>query len=230
MKKTLMVVVTALVLLFATDVRCEFKKCVGPGGDVRIVNTECPEGYSVEATRSESEPSSPDNEEPYMCRFADIIEAGEIDSSLAEAEEALIKVRAKADREAEGYWMKCLEDLKQRKVKLQTPIEEPDTGPAACTEGEFEYKEKGIYFTNSRRGSCRGVRAVCTFDVRKSQRIVRDGGNRRGDRRDDEYTTVTTQKVQNFSFDGKVGKFGTERIGDTDIKGRLTGVSCQIIE
>ena len=230
--KKILVLLAAVVLLTTTPALAEFKQCVGPDGSVRFVNTECPEGYRVQGSMPASQPaSSGSDEEPYICRFADIIDPAEIDSSLAEAEESLRTARAKVDREAERYWTKCLEDLKQRKMKLETPIEEPDTGPAACTEGEFEYKDGGVYFTNSRRSACQGVSAVCTFDVRTSQRVVSNTGNRVVDRaRNDQYTTITTQEVKNLSFNGRVGKFGTERIGDVVIQGRVTGVNCQILQ
>lgn len=236
MKRTSAAVVIVLPLLFAAAARGEIKKCVGPGGETVIVNTECPAGYRVEHAIPASEPSSA---EPYICRFADILSTAEIEGALAEASGSVTEARSRRDGKAEQYWAKCLEDLRRRQQSLHSrdqgipapATERVEERPPPCAEGEFEYKEGAVFFASSRRGACQGLRAQCTFDVRTTQRVVSTGGRRPVDRlRGDDYVSSTSQQILNFNFSGSISKFGTARLGDVNVTGRVTNWTCRILD
>ena len=72
------------------------------------------------------------------------------------------------------------------------------------------------------------MRAVCTFDVRESQRITGTERGILGNRRTEGSTTTTGQRVRNFDYPGKMGRWGTARIGDANLSGRMTGWNCVI--
>jgi hypothetical protein len=227
---TVAICTVALSTIFSTSAAGVMKKCVGPNGDVRFTNLECPEGYVLEASRAASPPStSSDEDEPYICRFSSILTSTEIVSAVTEAEGSLELAREKGDDEAARYWQNCLKQIQQRETALQSPAPPPaaeESAPAGCSEGTFEYKEGGMYFTSSTRSPCTGVKAVCTFEVRESQRVTT---NKRGvvqNRRREGYTTTTGERVRNFDYQGQVGKWGTAKIGDVNISGRVTGWNC----
>ena len=103
-------------------------------------------------------------------------------------------------------------------------------GLTVCSEGDFEYKEGGIFFTSSRRRACLGVKAVCTFSVSRSQRVVTDGrGGAIADRRGDAYTTQSDREEVQINYTDKIGKFGTERVSDVNIRGKVTSWNCSIL-
>jgi hypothetical protein len=110
------------------------------------------------------------------------------------------------------------------------PPEEPvGVTLTACAEGDFEYKEGGIFFTSTRRLACLGVKAVCTFSVSRSQRVVTDGRGRGDDRRGDAYTTSSNREEVQVNYTDKVGKFGTARVSDVNIRGKVTSWNCSIV-
>jgi hypothetical protein len=112
----------------------------------------------------------------------------------------------------------------------QAPPEEVDTGGlTACSEGDFEYKEGGIFFTSTRRLACLGVKAVCTFSVSRSQRVVTDGRGKVAKRRGDAYTTESGREEVHINYTDKIGKFGTERVGDVNIRGKVTSWNCRVL-
>jgi hypothetical protein len=205
------------------------KKCVGPDGDVRFTNLECPEGYVLEASRAASPPTtSSDEDEPYICRFSTILTSSEIVSAATEAEGSLKLAKEKGDDESVRYWQNCLEQIRQRETALQSPVPPPaeENAPVECSEGTFEYKEGGMYFTSSTRSPCTGVRAVCTFEVRESQRVTTEGRGVVRNRRREGVSTTTGERVRNFDYRGKIGRWGTAKIGDVNISGRVTGWNC----
>jgi hypothetical protein len=102
-------------------------------------------------------------------------------------------------------------------------------GLTACSEGDFEFKEGGIFFTSTRRLACLGVKAVCTFSVSRSQRVVTDGRRVIDDRRGDAYTTQSSREEVHINYTDKIGKFGTERVSDVNIRGKVTSWNCRII-
>ena len=179
-------------ILTASPALAQLQKCVGPDGAVIFVNTECPDGYTLEASRPESAPSPPDAQPPPAAPPA-------------------------APPAPSG--------------EPQAPPEEVDAGGlTACSEGEFEYKEGGIFFTSSRRLACLGVKAVCTFSVSRSQRVVTDGrGGKVAKRRGDAYTTESGSEELQINYTDKIGKFGTERVSDVNIRGKVTSWNCRII-
>jgi hypothetical protein len=190
MKYVLAMFAAVTVILAASPVPAQLQKCVGPDGAVIFVNTQCPDGYTLEASVPESKPSPPDIPSP--------------------PEE--IQTPSSSD--------------------IPMPPEEPEEeGPAACSEGDFEYREGGIFFTSSRRGACLGMKAVCTFSVSRSQRIVASGRGRVAQRRrGDAYTTDTSREELHFNYTGRIGKFGTERIGDVNINGKVTSWNCRVLD
>jgi len=220
----------ALCLYLSSPAVGMVKKCVGPDGDVRFTNQECPEGYVLEASRAASPPSpSDDEDEPYICRFSSQLMSSEIVSALTEAESSLALARDKGDENSARYWQNCLEQIRQRETVLQSPAPPPaaeDSAPVGCSEGTFEYKEGGMYFTSSTRSPCTGVRAVCTFEVRESQRVTTDGRGVVRNRRREGYTTATGERVRNFDYQERIGRWGTARIGDVNLSGRVTGWNC----
>ena len=191
MKYALVMLAAATGILAASPALAQLQKCVGPDGAVIFVNTECPDGYTLEASRPESEPSPPDVQAPPATLPAP--------SGNPQAPPA----------------------------GLPEPPEEVDAGGlTACSEGDFEYKEGGIFFTSSRRRACLGITAVCTFSVSRSQRVVTDGRGVIADRRGDAYTTQSSREELIFTYTDKIGKFGTERIGDVTIRGKVTSWNC----
>lgn len=223
--------ILALAVLPATRAHATMRKCVGPGGEVRFTNQECPEGFTLEASRPASTPSAGgETDEPYICKFSSILASTEIVSALAEAEGSLAEAKAKGDADSTRYWSNCLEQIRLRQTALQTPTQPlADEGaPAECADGTFDYREGGIYFSNSTRYPCSRLRATCTFEVRESQRVTTTGRGVVRDRRREGYTTTTGQRVLQFSYSEKIGKFGTARIGDVSLSGRVTGWNCRL--
>ena len=53
----------AAILLCAAPAGAEIKKCVGPGGELQYVNTECPEGYRLEGSMPSSQASAGGDDE-----------------------------------------------------------------------------------------------------------------------------------------------------------------------
>jgi len=207
------------------------RKCVGPGGDVKFTNSACPEGYVQEASRAASQPTSAgEAEDPDICRFSSILAAEEVAPAIAEAESALAQAKEKGDDDLALYWQDCLGGIRQREVELQSRARSPaeESAPEDCREGTFDYREGGVYFTSSTRAPCTGVRAVCTFDVRESQRVTGTERGILGNRRTEGSTTTTGQRVRNFDYGGRVGRWGTVRIGDANLSGRVTGWNCVI--
>ena len=186
MKYALVMFAAVTGLLTASPALAQLQMCVGPDGAVIYVNTECPDGYTLEASRPESPPSPPDAQAP--------------------------------------------------PATLPAPPEEPPASPetpdkdalTACSEGTFEYKEGGIFFASTRRRACLGINAVCSFSVSRSQRVVTDGrGGVIADRRGDAYTTASSKEELIFTYTDKIGKFGTARIGDVTIRGKVTSWNCR---
>ncbi len=213
--------------MLSSSAGAEMRKCVGPGGDVRFTNQECPEGYTLEASRPATERSSP--EEPYICRFSSTLASTEVVSALTEAENSLAEAKAKGDADSARYWQNCLDQIRLRQAALQTPPPAPaeEQAPAECTEGTFDYREDGIFFTSATRSPCVGVKATCTFEIRESHRITTTGRGVR-DRRQESFTSSSSQRVLKFNHTGRVGRFGTVRIGDVNLPGRVTGWNCRI--
>jgi hypothetical protein len=160
------------------------------------VNTECPAGYTLEASTPETPPSPADALPPPS---ATTTPSGE-PQALPE--------------------------------RLPAPPAEPSGGGlTACSEGDFEYKEGGIFFTSSRRLACLGVKAVCTFSVSRAQRVVTSGGRKVAERRrGDAYTTESGREEVRINYTDKIGKYGTERVSDVNIRGKVTSWDCRIVE
>jgi hypothetical protein len=192
MKHALVMLAAVTGILAASPALAQLQKCVDPNGAVIFVNTECPAGYTLEASRPESAPSPPDIQAPPATPP---------------------------------------ETLPAPSGEPQAPPEEVDTGGlTACSEGDFEYKEGGIFFTSTRRLACLGVKAVCTFSVSRSQRVVTDGRGRGAKRpRGDAYTTESGREEVHINYTDKIGKFGTERVGDVNIRGKVTSWNCRVL-
>jgi len=200
------------------------RKCVSPSGEVKFTNQECPEGYSLEASRPASPPSSQgEQEEPYICRFSSILSSAEIVSALSEAEISLSEAGKKGDAASARYWRNCLDQIRQRQAALRSAPQPPvgESVPSVCADGTFDFREGGVYFSNNTRYPCSGLRAVCTFEVRGSQRITTNFGAVG-------YTTTREQRVLEFDYGERIGKFGTARIGDVTLPGRVLGWDCRL--
>lgn len=230
-------VITAAACLFALSAIAPppsgalIRKCVNPDGDVRFTNLECPEGYVLETSRAATPPSpTQEAEDPRICSFSSILTTSEIAPALAEAERFLAQARERGEIEEALYWQDCLSGIRQRGAVLQTstqPQTEEET-EQGCREGTFEYREGGMFFTSSVRLPCTGVKAVCTFDVRESQRVTINERGAARNRQREGFTTTTGQRVRNFDHRGRVGRWGTVRIGDVNLSGRITGWNCVI--
>ena len=151
-------------LACAVPVRCEILECADRDGKVLYVNTSCPEGYTVKSTLPAlGLPAAAAEEEPYICRFAEILTESEIDSALAEARNELLQAEEARDNEKLLSWRTCLAKLKRRNGELTLPLDPPkivDEGPKACQGDKFEYRRDAIYYYNPVRDPCLASKGI----------------------------------------------------------------------
>ena len=219
-----------VVLGLAAPLPAQITKCVGPDGETTFVNTGCPENFRPEGlVAGTGEGTGEEGMEPYICRFAGILSEGEIVPALAEARSSLDVAGEGGDMDGVRYWKNCLSSITARETELHARASDPGVitaGPDECEEGEYELRDGSIYYTNPKRAACRGLSAVCTFEVRETQYVPPMWMPHSRQRWGDYYTYVTRQHIDFYRYNEKIGKFATVFIGTADITGTVISWKC----
>jgi hypothetical protein len=169
----------ALVLLFllfsAVSASADIKKCVGPSGELKYTDRECPAGYTLAGAQETLRSSMPSPDEPYICKFSNIISSHEIKDAIAEAESSLRKAMVEGTPASVSYWDDCLARLSAREETFHSEPaaqEEPKRDPVRewCTNGSFRIEKESIFFekydvifSNYSLSACRQINILCSY-------------------------------------------------------------------
>jgi hypothetical protein len=183
---TVCAIVGSLILIMASLSDAGIKKCVGPNGDWKYTDRECPNGYSdgqIKAPDTTTSSTVEETGELYECRMATILSYYEIDEATKNVGSMLDISRQEKNRVMTNYLENCLESLVQRKVVLDSrqvdgEVVDEDDGKRRkeklivdewCSYGSVEAdfdpgsSRFDVIFTNKSKNACRKVVAVCTY-------------------------------------------------------------------